>query len=88
MILLSLTFRHLSLYTKNNGSCTNNYYHIITTYYLISLHWYTCLYISTNYYTIYNILLVTVLWVLSNVSWTIQIYLVNHKIIASENYSY
>ena len=65
MILLSLIFRHISLYTKN-----------------------TCLYISTNYYAIYNILPVIVWWVLSNVSWTIQIYLVNHKIIASENYSY
>jgi len=52
------------------------------------LYWYACISINTDYYKIYNKLLKTVWWVLSNISLIVGIYLVISKIITNETYNY
>jgi len=52
------------------------------------LHWYTCIFINTDFYMMYNIPLETVWWVLSNTSLIVEICLVVPEKIANETYSY
>ena len=54
----------------------------------MSLYWYTCISMNTDLYMMYNILLETVWWVLSNTSLIVDIYLVILEIIANKTCSY
>jgi len=54
----------------------------------MSQHWYTCISMNTDLYIIYNILLETILWTLSNTTLIVEIYSAISKIITNKNYSY
>ena len=54
----------------------------------MSLHWYACIPINTDFYMMYNISSGNVWWVLSNASLIMEIHLVIPEIIANKTYNY
>jgi len=54
----------------------------------MSLHWYACISINTDFHMMYDISLETIWWVLSNTTLIMEIHLIIPKIIANEIYNY
>jgi len=51
------------------------------------LYWYACISMNTDSYMMYNILLETVWWALSNTSSIVWIYLADHEIISNKTFT-